>query len=191
MKCLCFSDSHGSTMGIRRALNMHKDAEVVFFLGDGLSDFEQFIYDRTKAYFAVRGNWDVSAILGDKFVKNLDSVSLMGYKISFTHGNYHGVKYGLDGVIKLAEDTCSDILGYVRTGVDTEGNDGSDFLGETADSKDCVCHNKELKRHRSSADNGYIRLANRIDSINNGIFLADAHNGDNGSEHETQKSCKY
>ena len=115
MKCLCFSDSHGMTLGIRRALNMHKDAEVVFFLGDGLSDFEQFIYDRTRAYFAVRGNWDTSALLGDSFVKNVDTVNLCGHRITFTHGNYHGVKYGLDGAIKLAEDTNSEIILFGHT----------------------------------------------------------------------------
>ena len=41
MKCLCFSDSHGTSAYMRRALKMHPDAEVVFFLGDGLSDLEE------------------------------------------------------------------------------------------------------------------------------------------------------
>ena len=50
MKCLCFSDSHGNSLGIRRALNMHPDAEVVFFLGDGLSDAENFIMDKSRMW---------------------------------------------------------------------------------------------------------------------------------------------
>ncbi len=115
MKCLCFSDSHGDTFGMRRALNMHRDAEVVFFLGDGLSDFENFIYDKTKAYFAVRGNWDSSGVLGNSIVKSVETVTLEGCRITFTHGNYYGVKYGLDGVLGLAEETSSKIVLFGHT----------------------------------------------------------------------------
>ena len=38
MKCLVFSDSHRNTRNMREALLRNPDAEVVFFLGDGLSD---------------------------------------------------------------------------------------------------------------------------------------------------------
>ena len=115
MKCLCFSDSHGSTYGISRALNMHKDAEVIFFLGDGLSDMELFLYNKERAILAVRGNWDTSAILGDNLVKSLDFITLGGYKIAFTHGNLYGVKYGLDGVISLANEHNADIVLFGHT----------------------------------------------------------------------------
>lgn len=115
MKCLCFSDSHGDSYNIRRALNMHPDAEVIFFLGDGLSDLEPFISDRSRAFLAVRGNWDTSAILGDGFVKNVDEITLLGHKIVFTHGNLHGVKYGLDGAISLAKERNADVLLFGHT----------------------------------------------------------------------------
>ncbi len=115
MKCLCFSDSHGSTYGISRALNLHKDAEVIFFLGDGLSDIELFLHNKDRAILAVRGNWDTSAILGDNLVKSLDSITLGGYKIIFTHGNLYGVKYGLDGVISLAGEQNADIILFGHT----------------------------------------------------------------------------
>ena len=87
MKCLCFSDSHGTSAYMRRAIKMHPDAEVIFFLGDGLSDAEELIYDRTKAWFAVRGNCDYVGTLGGNLVKKLDSVTLSGKKIVFTHGD--------------------------------------------------------------------------------------------------------
>ena len=38
MKCLVFSDSHGDSRNMREALARNPDAEVVFFLGDGLYD---------------------------------------------------------------------------------------------------------------------------------------------------------
>ena len=120
MKCLCFSDSHGDSYNIRRALSMHPDAEVVFFLGDGLSDLELFINDRRRAFLAVRGNWDTSAILGDSFVKNVDEITLLGHKIVFTHGNLHGVKYGLDGAISLAKERKAEVLLFGHTHIPLE-----------------------------------------------------------------------
>ena len=115
MKCLCFSDSHGSSAGMRRALNMHRDAEVVFFLGDGLSDFEELIYDRSRAWIAVRGNCDIRGTLGNEFVKKTDSITLLGHRIFLTHGDLYGVKYGLDGISKLAVDHNADIVLFGHT----------------------------------------------------------------------------
>ena len=115
MKCLCFSDSHGTHLGIARALKMHPDAEVIFFLGDGLSDFEKFIYDRSRMWIAVRGNWDVNGLLGDNYVKKTDSITLMGYRIILTHGDMYGVKYGLDGISRLAVDQNADIVLFGHT----------------------------------------------------------------------------
>ena len=115
MKCLVFSDSHGNSYGIRRALNMHPDAEVVFFLGDGLSDLESFIYDKSRAWLAVRGNCDMSSLLGDTMVKKTDSITLMGKRVVFTHGDLYGVKYGIDGVKKLASDLSADLVLFGHT----------------------------------------------------------------------------
>lgn len=115
MKCLCFSDSHGSSYNIRAALNKHPDAEVIFYLGDGLRDLEEYILDRKRAWLAVQGNCDYSALLGEKFVKKTDSITLMGRRILFTHGDLYGVKYGLDGVTKLAIDHNADLLLFGHT----------------------------------------------------------------------------
>ncbi|MBO7196688.1 MAG: YfcE family phosphodiesterase [Clostridia bacterium] len=115
MKCLCFSDSHGTSLGMRRALSMHRDAEVVFFLGDGLSDFEELINDKSRMWIAVRGNCDSNAILGDIIVKKTDSITLMGRRIFLTHGDLYGVKYGLDGIKRLAVDHNADLVLFGHT----------------------------------------------------------------------------
>ena len=115
MKCLCFSDSHGSPYNIRLALNKHPDAEVVFFLGDGLRDLEDFILDRSRAFLAVQGNCDYSSLLGNQNVKKTDSITLMGKRIIFTHGDLYGVKYGIDGVKKLALDHSADLVLFGHT----------------------------------------------------------------------------
>ena len=108
---------------------MHPDAEVIFFLGDGLSDLEPFISDRSRAFLAVRGNWDTSAILGDSFVKNVDEITLLGYKIVFMHGNLHGVKYGLDGVIELAKERHASLLLFGHTHLPLEKYISNDDTG--------------------------------------------------------------
>ena len=115
MKCLVFSDSHGTSVGMKRALRMHPDAEVVFFLGDGLSDFEELINDRSRAYIAVRGNCDFSGILGDSMIKKTDSITLLGHRIFLTHGDLYGVKYGLDGIKRLAVDHNADLVLFGHT----------------------------------------------------------------------------
>ena len=115
MKCLCFSDSHGSFYGMKAAINKHPDAEVIFFLGDGLSDFEELIHDRSRMYIAVRGNCDSSGILGDTMIKKTDSITLMGYRIFLTHGDLYGVKYGLDGIKGLAVDHNADLVLFGHT----------------------------------------------------------------------------
>jgi predicted phosphodiesterase len=45
---------------MREALSRHRDAEAVFFLGDGLSDIESFINADLgkRTWFFVRGNCD-------------------------------------------------------------------------------------------------------------------------------------
>lgn len=115
MKCIVISDSHGETLALRRILNMHPDCEVVFFLGDGLSDLEPYINNRNIAFLAVRGNCDRSFVLGDNSVKKTDSINIEGRRVVFTHGDLYGVKYGLDGIVKLALEASADVVLFGHT----------------------------------------------------------------------------
>lgn len=115
MKCIVISDSHGDSLKIRRILNMHPDCEIVFFLGDGLSDLEPFIRNKNIAFLAVRGNCDQSFVLGDTAVKKTDSIKIEGRRVVFTHGDLYGVKYGLDGVKKLALESFADVVLFGHT----------------------------------------------------------------------------
>lgn len=116
MKCLVFSDTHGSLSVMRVALNQHPDAEVVFFLGDGLADAERVARDFTdKAWIAVRGNCDSSPIFRDREILKVDSITLGGVRIVLTHGDLYCVKYSL-GVIKgLARREGADIVLFGHT----------------------------------------------------------------------------
>lgn len=119
MKCLCFSDSHGDSAKIAAALRMHPDAEVIFYLGDGLSDIE-WLMRPDKAWLAVQGNCDYSPALGTGFVKKTDSIRLLDKKIIFTHGDLYGVKYGEGGIIKMAIEHNADLVLFGHTHIPLE-----------------------------------------------------------------------
>jgi putative phosphoesterase len=115
MKCLVLSDSHGDSFSVRRILNMHSDAEVIFFLGDGLSDLEPFANNGNIAILAVRGNCDRDFVLGNMAVKKTDSINIEGHRIVFTHGDLYGVKYGIDGITRLADECFADVVLFGHT----------------------------------------------------------------------------
>ena len=120
MKALCFSDSHGTSAYMRKALELHPDVEVVFFLGDGLTDVEELIYNKSRAWFFVKGNCDFVAEVGGAFAKKLDTITLLGKRIVFTHGDLYGVKYGIDGIVSLAREHDADIVLFGHTHIPYE-----------------------------------------------------------------------
>ena len=116
MKCLVFSDSHNNSFFMKRAISMHPDAEVVFFLGDGLSDIDD-IYTSfpNMKFLAVRGNCDHSGIALGAMIPKTESITLEGKRITYTHGDLYGVKYSSDGIEQLAKKTSSDIILFGHT----------------------------------------------------------------------------
>ena len=116
MKALIFSDSHGNAYYMDKAIALHPDAEVVFFLGDGLSDAEMLSAQFPgMAWLLVRGNCDYLGVFRGASVEKTDSVTLMGKRIVFTHGDLYGVKYGESGVLRLAESRGADIVLFGHT----------------------------------------------------------------------------
>lgn len=117
MKCIVLSDTHGYIDTAREALRRNPDAEVVFFLGDGLEDID-YLADSYKnvAWLAVRGNCDArSPYFRANMVKSVDSITLLGKKIVFTHGNLYGAKSGMGGLVSLAKEEGADILLFGHT----------------------------------------------------------------------------
>lgn len=116
MKCLCFSDSHGVSRYMRAALDRHKDAEVVFFLGDGLSDAEKLLtsYPSVAKLFVV-GNCDTIGSFASCSTDKTGSITLEGKRIVYTHGDLYGAKYGFDGLIRLASEREADVVLFGHT----------------------------------------------------------------------------
>ena len=127
MKCLCFSDSHGTTSLMRRALRMHPDAEVVFFLGDGLGDALEIASEFPAVmFYLVRGNCDFSSIYAD--TEKTSFVNISGKKIAMTHGDLFGVKGGLGGLISLGRKNECDIVLFGHTHMPYERYDSESGL---------------------------------------------------------------
>ena len=111
MKCLVFSDSHGTSYYMERALSMHKDAEVVFFLGDGISDITALSSKYSGiAWLSVRGNCDFASGAAD-----FGRITLEGKRIYYSHGDRHGVKSGLSTAERFAEQNGVDIYLFGHT----------------------------------------------------------------------------
>lgn len=116
MKCLVFSDSHGCVRNMRRALSLNRDAEVVFFLGDGLTDLDEIWQDFPNVKFlAVRGNCDLRALSMGQMADKCSSIELLGKRIVYTHGDLYGAKYGTAGLERLAEERLADIVLFGHT----------------------------------------------------------------------------
>ena len=100
-KCLVFSDSHGAALlRMQRVIEAHTDAQVVFFLGDGLSEAEALVpMFPDRAFLFVRGNCDLAPLSA---VEETDAVTLEGVRIVFTHGHKYGAKYSHGGLMALA-----------------------------------------------------------------------------------------
>ncbi len=122
MKCLVFSDSHGTCEPMCAALRMHPDAEVIFFLGDGLRDFDEVICDVTRplTVVAVQGNCDFYSLVRGAPVHKSEIISLEGHRIFCTHGDVYGVKGSLSSVSARARAVGADIVLFGHTHVPME-----------------------------------------------------------------------
>lgn len=121
MKCLCFSDSHGRLDLIVRALNIHRDSEVVFFLGDGLSDISHFVMtDTSRTWLCVRGNCDIGASLLGNTVRKTEAITILDKKIVYTHGDLYAVKYSKGELLALAKENGADIVLFGHTHIPHE-----------------------------------------------------------------------
>lgn len=120
MKCIIISDSHRSEENIRRALAKNPDADMVFFLGDGIAGIEELVERRDKQWVYVLGNCDRPTVIGGSFVKKVESVIFFGKKIILTHGDLYGAKYGSGGLLALAKEEGADVVLYGHTHVAKE-----------------------------------------------------------------------
>lgn len=111
MRILVFSDSHGNPWGIKEALLMHPEADVVIHLGDGERDFAGLEDLLTgKKLFQVCGNCDFASLLPPNQI-----VTVANTDIFCTHGYLEGVKSGTEALAAKAKNTGARIALYGHT----------------------------------------------------------------------------
>ena len=113
MRIVVISDSHRRTGVIDKILSAQKEAEYVFFLGDNVSDIEdfEFLYPGKK-FYSVAGNCDFSLVAPCVGVE-----TVAGKKILYTHGHTFNVKYGTARLKEAAKQNGYQIVLYGHTHV--------------------------------------------------------------------------
>ena len=121
MRILVFSDSHNNSDRMEAALKANLRAprsagelEAVFFLGDGIGDFERL---RGKypgpRYSAVLGNCDGYRLLdGGSYEKTVDCG---GFRFLLSHGHRLSVKNGIQRAADYAIAKGADVLLFGHT----------------------------------------------------------------------------
>ena len=102
---------------MEKAICMHPDARVVFFLGDGLRDIEYIMNEYPdKDYYRVSGNCD-GLFTG---LPVTSEVVIEGKRIMLTHGHEYGVKSGTERLERAAFSRGADIALFGHTHLPTE-----------------------------------------------------------------------
>lgn len=111
MKLLVFSDSHGTPAYMQEAIQRHRRADAVIFLGDGQRDLElmRSLFPEI-AFYTVRGNCDIGSDAPVQETLNLD-----GARIFCTHGHVYHVKYGIYNAVCAAREAKADLLLFGHT----------------------------------------------------------------------------
>lgn len=98
-KILVFSDSHGADQPMIDAMNLHKDADAIAFLGDGESDFEEALAACGIAPFGPK-NVQIWQVRGNCDWRSTEAATILpiicGLRFFVTHGHIQHVKTGYD-----------------------------------------------------------------------------------------------
>ncbi len=108
---LIVSDSHGNRDGLRAVLAAHPKANLLLFLGDGLTDLISVQQDTPcPMLYEVRGNCDF-----DKSVPADRLVTLGGLLLFMTHGDGYQVKLTTGPLLRAAAQRGADIVLFGHT----------------------------------------------------------------------------
>ena len=107
---------------MNRALSLHPDAEVVFFLGDGLYDADALraMDSRPRMWIAVKGNCDFHRLFDGREARRIEEITLEKRKILLTHGDAFGVKGSLSSLESFARERGADIVLFGHTHIPCE-----------------------------------------------------------------------
>ena len=118
MKILVFSDSHGHSAPMRAAIEAHKDAEAVVFLGDGAAEAWDILGDYPAlARCILSGNCDSRLALAARGADTSEECVLDfgGKRFFCLHGHTRDVKWGMDRALYRASELQADVILFGHT----------------------------------------------------------------------------
>ena len=110
MRLLVLSDSHRHYPVLRKILLLHREADRIIFLGDGLNDLEEIDLPFPVSFIKVKGNNDYGSI--DPYSETL---TIENVRIYCTHGHLEHVKYGTELLETIAYDNNIGLVLYGHT----------------------------------------------------------------------------
>jgi putative phosphoesterase len=118
-KIVVFSDSHGNSAPMRKALDMHKDADLIVHLGDGASYLSNLMPDTPPVpLILIEGNGEYFGwVRVDRRFRpqKYAMTEFEGKKIFMTHGHLYDVKYDLERLAARAYADGADIVLFGHT----------------------------------------------------------------------------
>lgn len=110
IKLVVFSDTHGSSYGMREVISMHPNADCYLHLGDGAAEFESLCQSMGLPHFGVKGNCDLACDLPLSRV-----VSFGEFQVYMTHGHICQVKFS-DTLLKIrGREAGADLILFGHT----------------------------------------------------------------------------
>lgn len=116
VKILVLSDSHGSRSVLKRICDMHKDADYIFFAGDGLTDVFTVTSGMRGEHVNVYGNCDFLK----KDATREAIVQVEGFSFWLCHGDAYGVKSSFEKLKQKALELCADVAVFGHTHIPAE-----------------------------------------------------------------------
>ncbi len=116
---LILSDSHGRTDLLEHAIQIHRDADSIVFLGDGIADIRSCERRFDRAIWQVAGNCDAFTSLFSE-VPTEQTIHFGDKKILLTHGHTFGVKGGTGNLFAYAALKGYDLVLFGHTHERTE-----------------------------------------------------------------------
>ena len=102
MRILVLSDSHRDKISLMMAVKLHREADVVVFLGDGEEDFQ---CEKMSFLLSLK---EVHSVREETFACG-------GKTVFILHGHTRGVKHGTEELLCAAKEKCADIVLYGHT----------------------------------------------------------------------------
>lgn len=112
MKIGVISDTHRIERYIFKALDVlnREGVDVLFHLGDNVSDAEMIEKNTSKPIFYVKGNCDFNVSAPSERIEIIDNK-----RILLTHGHLHNVKYTLNNLMYKGLESQVDMVVFGHT----------------------------------------------------------------------------